>query len=172
MPRSEKLARGKGWHRSGTGVAVHPAVRGQKKRLQLNEGGMGLRRMEKTIQHILAGLILVISLLSSSCGCVYTKEKRSESNGHDYIVSSEGADCGALNGYETSLDIEHPVYLAGHKIWTSKKTVFIGRLGLDQVKAKWLNDNTLSVDCRCFKDSVYYSATRWRDVNVTYSFHH
>lgn len=131
--------------------------------------------MEKKMRHTLIYVVVCASvgalLATPGCNtCSETAGAKVESQSHEYFASTEGADCGAVSGYETAVKVQHPTYVSGARVWTSKETVFVGRLGLGQLSLKWTDDHHLSITCDCSKENVIFSTDHWRAVRIDYSF--
>jgi hypothetical protein len=123
------------------------------------------------MQHVLRGLVVFFVCISWSCGTGnYDQGPRTQYDSHRYTAYTEGDDGGALNGYESFVEVERPYYIRGHKVWTARQTIAAARVGLGQLTLKWDDDHHLSVDCRCEREAFIFANDNWRDITVVYRF--
>jgi len=128
--------------------------------------------MEKNMQYaMMAGLLLLICMFVSCAKCDPTPGVMVESGSHQYIAFTRGSNCGPLlSEFDSFVEIEHPYFVGGHRLWTAKKTVAGGKLGLDKLTLKWEGDHRLLVDCLCERNSLDFALGRWGDVAISYTF--
>jgi hypothetical protein len=87
--------------------------------------------MEKAMQYaVVCTLMVGLSFVSACSMCDYKTGSKTESTSHEYVATTEGADCGAVSGYETFVEIQRPYYIHGAKVWTSKQTLLRGTVGV------------------------------------------
>jgi hypothetical protein len=128
--------------------------------------------MKKKMQYaMIAGPLLLMCLFVSCTRCDSTPGVMLESKSHQYTAFTRGSNCGPLlSEFDSFVEIEHPYFIGGHKVWTARKTVAGGKLGLDKLILKWEDDRHLSVDCRCQGEPLDFTLGQWKDVAITYTF--
>ena len=124
------------------------------------------------MQYAVTGGLLLLLCVVASCGrCDSTSGATVESKSRRYTAVTSGSTCGLLlSEFESFVEIEHPYFIRGHRLWTTKKTVAGGKLTLDQVKLKWEDDHRLVVECRCQKEVLDFALGHWQDVDIVYTF--
>ncbi len=128
--------------------------------------------MGKKMQYSVMTIVLLLPLLLSSCAnCNSVSGAVVKANSADYIALTASSNCGPLmSELDSFVEIEHPFYAWQRKIWTTKKTVAGGKLSLDQLTLKWVDDHHLTVNCRCRKETLDFAIGDWNGVAISYTF--
>ena len=126
--------------------------------------------MEKAIQCARTTIVALSLCMFSSCSCDVAAGERVTNRSGKYSAFTEGSECGATTPYESSVQVERPYFVFGHRAWTSRKAIFRATVNLDQLNLQWSDDRHLLVACRCKTEAVIFNDPRWRDISIEYKF--
>jgi hypothetical protein len=115
-------------------------------------------------------VVVLLALSISMTGCIKDmlchEEITSETKSPDSerVAETVTRDCGATTSWTTSVRVR----------WTNSRPeprdMVFAAVGLPEVQVSWLDETTLSVDCRnCTEDQIYQRATKSGKVKILFN---